>query len=318
MGWFDFLKRLVGGRETLPPPDQGHDVEELAGRLQMSVDKLHRVEVSYGAFTVRKRRGGTRTIHAPNRPLKNFQRRLLRRVLSRLAVHPAATGFQRGQSIVTHAMLHAMRPVVLKLDIRDFFPSTSAGRINAYFRRIGWNQEAADLLVKWCTHDGGLPQGAPTSPRLSNLVNFRMDARVSGLARQGCTLYTNPKTLDTVGPPGETTIFYTRYADDITLSFDDDVHGAVNSMIYAVKRIVSDEGYLLHTKKKLRIMRAHDRQMVTGLVVNAGVNLPRETRRWLRAVEHHLATGRTSTLTEAQLQGWRALQSMIGRQTGTA
>jgi hypothetical protein len=85
-----------------------------------------------------------------------------------------------------------------------------------------------------------------------------------------------------------------------------------------VKQIVEDEGYRLHTKKKLRIMRRHNRQALTGLVVNEGVRLPRETRRWLRAVEHRLATGGEATLTGAQLEGWRSLQSMIAKQTGAA
>lgn len=316
VGLLDFIKRVLGTADTLPPPEQGHGVDELARRLQVSVDELRSFEPAYHAFTLPKRRGGTRTIHAPASALKTLQRRVLRRLLARLPVHPAATGFQSGQSIATHALVHAMRPVVVRMDIRDFFPSTKAKCLNAYFRRIGWNQAATDVLLKCCTHAGGLPQGAPTSPRLSNLVNFRMDTRLSGLAAHGCTLYQNPQTGQAVAGHGQANILYTRYADDITISFDADVHGVVNSMIHAAKRIVEDEGYALHTKKKLRVMRPHDRQIVTGLVVNAGVNLPRRTRRWLRAVEHHAATGRTCTLTDAQLAGWRALRGMIRTQAG--
>jgi len=147
-------------------------------------------------------------------------------------------------------------------------------------------------------------------------VNVRMDARLSALARQGVARFRNPKTHELVHSPGHAGIYYTRYADDMTFSFDSDVHGLVNSMIFAAQRIVEHEGYRLHTKKKLRIMRPHDRQVVTGLVVNAGVHLPRHTRRWLRAVEHHMATDRPCTLTPAQVQGWRALQGMIAQQAG--
>ena len=125
----------------------------------------------------------------------------------------------------------------------------------------------------------------------------------------------NPKTLERVGGSQAAAITYSRYADDITFSFGTDTHASVNTMIRVAKSIVEDEGYRLHTRKKLRIMRQHDRQTVCGLVVNRGVNLPRETRRRLRAIEHHLATCRRATLTAEQLTGWRALQAMIYKQT---
>ena len=139
-----------------------------------------------------------------------------------------------------------------------------------------------------------MPQGAPTSPRLSNLVNYRLDARLAGLAARF-----------------EAT--YSRYADDITFSLADD-RKKVRGLIRMTARIVSDEGYALHRHKKLHVRRRHQQQRVTGLVVNDRVNLPRSTRRWLRAVEHHLATDRPATLTSRQIEGWRSFQSMVARQ----
>ena len=109
---------------------------------------------------------------------------------------------------------------------------------------------------------------------------------------------------------------YTRYADDLTFSFPGDHPGSVHRLLWFVRKIVEDEGYDLHIKKKLHIRRRHDRQQVTGLVVNERVNLPRAVRRRLRAIEHHLRTGRTATLTQAQLAGWKALQTMIAKQSG--
>jgi len=123
--------------------------------------------------------------------------------LKRLRTHSAAKGFQPGESIVTNALPHVKRAVVVRLDVRDFFPTTHATRIKAYFRRIGWNRRTARWLTMICTHQHGLPQGAPTSPRLSNLVNYRLDARIAGMSKK---LGAN----------------YTRYADDITLSFAED------------------------------------------------------------------------------------------------
>jgi hypothetical protein len=218
-------------------------------------------------------------------------------------------GFEPGKSIVSNACAHVGKVVVLRMDLKDFFPSTRVRRIRRYFRKIGWNRPATKLLLRLCTHENGLPQGAPTSPRLSNLVNFRLDARLAGLAAR--------RRLRS--PLGGRVGFqqiaatYTRYADDLTFSFPADDPHAIHYMIRMTKRIVADEGYTLHQYKKLQIRRRHDRQQVTGLVVNERVNLPRQIRRWLRAVEHREKTGRSMTLTPVQLGGWRAYRSMISR-----
>ena len=98
----------------------------------------------------------------------------------------------------------------------------------------------------------------------------------------------------------------------MTFSLAVDDPAAVRALVKLVKRIVRSEGYQLN-RRKLRILRRHQQQCVTGLVVNERVNLPRRTRRRLRAVEHHLATHRDATLTEEQMQGWRAYRMMIDR-----
>jgi hypothetical protein len=108
---------------------------------------------------------------------------------------------------------------------------------------------------------------------------------------------------------------YSRYADDMTFSWDQDVARNVHALIRLTKLMVTDEGYQLHSRKKLHISRRHNQQIVTGLVVNERVNLPRETRRRLRAIGHHHKVGRAATLTPAQLAGWRAIETMIKKQT---
>jgi hypothetical protein len=297
-------------------PGSGYGVEELARRLGLREDELRAIEPVYRSFSIPKRSGGTRHILAPDGSLKAIQRRILRRLLRRLRCHAAAVGFERGRSIVTNALPHVGKPVIVRLDLKEFFPSTRVARVRKYYRTIGWNREAAWLLVRLCTHQGGLPQGAPTSPRLSNLVNHRLDARLAGLAAySGPPHYRNPRTGGRVIGPGNCVrATYTRYADDLTFSFDADDPKAIHDLIWRVQRIVEWEGYRLHLRKKLTIRRPHQRQVVTGLVVNDRVNLPRVTRRWLRAVEHRLARGGGATLTEAQLAGWRSLQQMISKQ----
>jgi retron-type reverse transcriptase len=308
--WFRGPRATRGFPASLRPGRFG--VGELARRLGVTVTDLRAVPIQYARFPIPKRHGAARIILAPAPPLKAMQRRILRRLLARLAVHPCATGFERGHSIVTNALPHVGQEVVIRLDLRDFFTSTNVARVDAYFRTIGWDADAAALLARLCTYEGYLPQGAPTSPRLSNLVNRRLDDRLFALARMRSASYS-------------------RYADDITISAPGLApHGRrrdpksllplapkpdrINDLIHAVKGIVADDGYVLHTDKKLRIMRRGDRQVVTGLVVNEKVNLPRSTRRRLRAVEHHLRTGRPATLTPEQLAGWQALASMVREQ----
>ncbi len=309
MGLFDFLRRLMGtgGAETRPidradgmraapasaTPQRG--LAELARRLDLSPEELQGIPTGYTEFQLPKRSGGHRRIAAPVPPLKTAQKRILRRLLARLQVHPCCMGFEKGKSIVHNALPHANRPVVLRMDIRDFFPTTTDQRVREYFDAIGWDRPAADLLTRLCTHKGALPQGGPTSPRLSNLVNYRLDARLAATAARHKAAYT-------------------RYADDLTFSFAEDVPGQVGSLISSVKAILRDYGYRVHQDKKLRVARRHQRQVVTGLVVNDGVALPRATRRTLRAVAHRLENGRPATLTPAQYAGWRALWNMVYQQ----
>jgi len=292
-------------------PGSGYGVDELARRLGVHETRLRVMQPQYHPFTVPKRHGGQRRILAPEPKLKTLQRRILRRLLGRLKAHPAAMGFERGRSIVHNARAHQGQAVVLRFDFREFFPSTRARRVKRYFRRIGLNRPAATLLSRLCTCEGGLPQGAPTSPRLSNLVNYRLDARLAGMAAK----------LGAV---------YTRYADDVTISLAEDDKRKICYLKKFLYRVVEAEGYRLHHRKKQSVRRRHQCQTVTGLVVNDRVNLPRHVRRWLRAVEHRAQSQRSvslssyepfdrrprkcPTLTPAQLEGWRALRSMVERQ----
>jgi hypothetical protein len=288
---------------------RGHGVDELARRLGLSVEQLECVRPSYREFDVAKRSGGVRRIAAPADELKEVQRRILRRLLARLKVHSCATGFRRGESFVMNARRHVGKQVVIHFDIREFFHSISAERVSRYLRAIGWNRPASRLLVKLVTLAGRLPQGAPTSPHLSNLVNYRLDARLAGLSQQ----------YDAT---------YTRYADDIVISLDN-VQLDLHPLIASVINILCSEGYQPHLRKKFDVRRQHQRQEVTGLVVNTDANLPRKTRRWLRSVEHRArqwesryefsslgsgAVARQPTLSRDQLAGWRALVHMIDLQ----
>jgi retron-type reverse transcriptase len=294
----DWLRRLVSGsRSAEQEPTTGvATVEDLAERLGRSSDELRIFVPAYREFSLPKRSGGTRRITAPDPSTRALQRAIARRILAGARAHPAAFGFERGRSTVAHASHHAGRAVVLRMDIEDFFGSTTTERVRRYFR-YAWDADAAVLLSRLTTHDGALPQGAPTSPKLSTQVNVRLDARLEGFAASRGARYS-------------------RYADDLTFSLPEDDGRIVHELIRFTDKVLRQAGYRMHRQRKLHVRRRHERQIVTGLVVNGAPRLPRERRRWLRAVEHRIATGAETTLTEQQLAGWRAYQAMVESGTG--
>ncbi|HRK29585.1 MAG TPA: reverse transcriptase family protein [Tepidisphaeraceae bacterium] len=316
MGLFDW----IFGRKSDSPEGRASParfgMDDLARRVGLSVQLLRSMPIAYHEFEIPKRSGGFRRISSPDTQLKSVQRLILGRVLGRLRAHDCAHGFEVGRSIVTNALPHQKAAVVLKIDIRDFFPRTTAKRVNAYFRQIGWDTVASAALTRLCTHQGGLPQGAATSPRLSNVVNYQLDSRLAGAAR-GFRAARFDASGEMLPPEGLTPIAaaYTRYADDITFSLATDVPYLTHSLLSIAKKVLRDYGYELHQDRKLQIRRRYERQMITGLVVNDGVQLPRETRRRLRAIRHSIARGRPITLTPQQWAGWESLERMIASQS---
>ncbi|TQC42700.1 RNA-directed DNA polymerase [Rhodococcus sp. WS4] len=209
-------------------------------------------------------RSDNRLLEAPKERLREVQRRILRSVLDGVPPHAAAHGFVRGRSVHTFAAPHAGHDCVLRIDLRAFFPSISQTRVRAIFDALGYPAPVARVLAGLCTtstppgvlaqipfdaasrlRGAHLPQGAPTSPALANLVAHRLDRRLTGLARAHHS-------------------GYTRYADDLAFSGSD---LAVDRLIQAVGRIVADEGFSVHPGKT-RVMREHRRQHLAGLVVN--------------------------------------------------
>jgi len=200
----------------------------------------------YCPFSRAKRDGGRRRIYAPSPDLKALQRTLLRRYLDRLPVHPAVTGFRPGFSVADHARAHLGQAVVVTADVEDFFDRTPAHRVRAFFRAQGWDAVAAAVLTGLCTFRGALPQGAPTSPALSNLVNVPLDEALSALARRSGGLYT-------------------RYGDDLAFSWPT---GAVPSDLEAnVRAELLALGYCLNPVKGWRVWRVDEGDVpcVTGV-----------------------------------------------------
>ncbi len=228
-----------------------------------------------------------RLIEAPKQTLKTAQRKILAEILEKIPAHQAAHGFVRGRSIVSNARPHVGQAVVIKLDLQNFYANVTYSRVVAIFRSMGYCREAAIWLarlttsaVPWSLAVPGddealkslylrrhLPQGAPTSPTLANLSAFGLDVRLSGLLKKF---------------GGN----YTRYADDLTLSGSDDFRYALRCVIPLTEQIVRSERFRLNHRKRKVIRRGH-RQVVTGVVVNAKPNIPRDEFDRLKAILHN-------------------------------
>lgn len=247
-----------------------YDLEHLARLVGYDIDYLlgccYATSRFYRAFTIPKRSGGTRTIAEPLPSLKEIQRWILEFVLNRVPVSRYAKAFVRGRGIKENARFHKHQPMVLALDIRDFFPSILRYRVYGIFRSFGYSQAVANILSRLCTLEDCLPQGAPTSPALSNLASRRIDRRLAGLSRK-------------LG------LRYTRYADDLTFSG----HFSTGNLIRVVGSILLEDGFVLNDSK-IRVMAEHERQEVTGVTVNKRLRAPRELRHELRQAVYYIET----------------------------
>ncbi|HTJ74132.1 MAG TPA: reverse transcriptase family protein [Acidimicrobiales bacterium] len=257
-----------------------------------------------------KAAGGARLIEEPKGVLKHFQRRILRDVLDAIPAHDAAHGFRRQRSVLTNAAHHAGHAAVLRFDLESFFASVPAGRVFGLFRTAGYPEPVAHTMTALVTnvvpvtvwraapkgpdlaahHRLGrhlatphLPQGAPTSPAMANLVAYRLDRRLHGLA-------------EAIGAR------YTRYADDLTFSGPHRLWRRAPELSRLVAAIVAEEGFRLRDDKTSR-RAAGERQLVTGLVVNVRPNVRRHDYDNLRAIVHNAARDGAPAEDRAHLSG---------------
>ncbi len=297
---------------------------ELAAAFNLSVPQLKGLcyqadvatNIPYTHFTINKRNGSARHIWAPIPRLKFVQRWILDKILNNLTTHGAAHGFVRGQSIVTNAAVHSNSEILIKLDIKDFFPSVNWRRVKGVFRYAGYHERIATLLALLCTEsprqiveqngatfyvalaDRALPQGAPTSPALTNIICLNLDRRLTGLA-------------DKLG------LRYSRYADDLTFSLpvndnkktkvaktnemakdatknqlNTEHNQLIGQLLGSVHKILREEGFSLNNDKT-SVIRTGNQQSVTGMVVNGEhePRVPRQIKRRLRAAIHNLEKG---------------------------
>jgi retron-type reverse transcriptase len=266
---------------------------EVAAALGVTVPKLRwlafhaeaTTRSHYVQFLVPKKSGGERTLCAPHQQLAAAQHWVLENILRKIPAHDAAHGFVPGRSILTNATAHVGSAVVINCDLRDFFPSITVRRVIGLFKHAGYSPAAATVLAllvtepprrkvlfqgkTWYVAAGprALPQGACTSPDISNLVARRLDARLGGIGRKlGWT--------------------YTRYADDLSLSSKEPAPDKIGYLLARVRHIAQDEGFEVN-EAKTRVLKRAARQTVTGVVTNEKPSAPRPLRRRLRAILHN-------------------------------
>ena len=283
--------------------------------------KTHNLKLQHYRYRIlRKHSGGVRLIESPKRDLKELQRRILSTILDRVTPHHSVHGFVKGRSIVTFASPHRNQHIVLRLDLENFFPAFPAARAQAAFRTLGYPEQVADRLGGICSnavphsvwntrpleiaaaewHEARilyarphLPQGAPTSPALANLTAFRLDCRLSGLARSAGAVYT-------------------RYADDLAFSGGADFSRVMERFAAHAAALALEEGFSVN-HHKTRIMRRGVRQMLAGLVVNEQVSLRRADLETLEAILTNCARHGPESQNRQDLPAFRAhLEGRIG------
>lgn len=208
-------------------------------QLSVNSDKYYRT------YSITKKSGKLRAISQPSKKLKGLQSWILVHILNQLRVSSSCKGFERGTSIADNASSHRGANSLLTIDLEDFFPTITQKQVFKVFKALGYNNTIAVALSNTCTYNGTLPQGSPCSPKLANLVSWRLDIRIQGF----------------VGKRG---ITYTRYADDLSFS---GLHPLkVVQVIPMIKKIISDENFKINTDKT-RIAGSSRAKVVTGLVI---------------------------------------------------
>lgn len=270
-------------------------LRDLSVRLGVSREALRKIanniEAHYRWFPREDKNGHIRQLKVPNDELKDVQRRINRRILALLPLSACAHGSVPRRSCRSNAVEHLGRQCTVNLDVRKFFPSISHRVVYRMFRHeLGFGRDVASLLTRLTTFRGEVPQGAPTSGAIANLILSRsLDEPVLSEAARSA-------------------VRFTRYLDDITLS------GAnPRPLINPIARLLSRRGLSMHRQKrtgsKLKISSQRTSQEVTGLIVNRadGLSLSRQRRDAVRAAIHNLR----ALPDEASLQA--ALRSVIGR-----
>ena len=234
-------------------------------KLKLLYTLSNEVEKHYKIFKIPKKKGGYRTIYEPDLTLKRIQRNILDNCLKERITSSYAMAYKNGYNLKDNTKVHEQKKVILKLDIKDFFPSISFLMVYKYaFPRHIYPEAVASLLSNLVTYNNFLPQGSPTSGCISNLVLRSFDLKIGK--------YIKDKNID-----------YTRYCDDMTFSGDFDP----KEVIDFVRQELGKKGFTLN-QKKIKIIKSNKAQIVTGIVCNQTLNVPRKYQKKIRQEMYYI------------------------------
>ncbi|MDE5763653.1 MAG: retron St85 family RNA-directed DNA polymerase, partial [Ruminococcus sp.] len=244
----------------------------------------------YRVFYIKKSNGKNREISEPLPDLKYVQKWILNNILVKNKVSPYAKAYVPKSSVKHNARFHKKQKVVLSMDIKNFFPSINIKSIVGIFKTMGYFEDVACFLAYLCCYNNCLPQGAPTSPYLSNLRLLEFDSMIAE--------YTTSRKIR-----------YTRYADDITFSGDFNPH----EVIKYVRNCVWNAGFVINSEKT-RVAYGNSRQEVTGVVVNSVMQISKVERKKIRQEVYYIKKyGLESHLSHIKEKRAHYLQHLLGK-----
>lgn len=236
------------------------------GKIKQLLHMTNNPEGQYKTAYIRKSNGKKREIHKPDPTLKKFQKAIYIRILKDMPISNYATAYKKGASLRNATAVHIGKPVILKLDIQNFFGSIPYKTVREMFLKHGFDADTATTLTTLVCYKGRLPQGTPTSPAISNIVMREFDEKIAEFCKQR-------------------NIAYTRYSDDMTFSGEFEKE----EIMFFVEDNLKKAGFALN-QKKTQFIKQGQRQTVTGVVVNKKQQLPKSYRREIRKEIHYCQT----------------------------
>lgn len=276
------LRRIFGKAVTIVVPLEMKDEAALLNYLKVTPKELKKIwwfrDQMYHEFNISKRSGKLRTIAAPDQRLKIIQRKITPLLDQIYRVRTPVHGFVPSRSVKTNAEAHLGRRYLVNVDLEDFFGSITEKRVFGLLISLGIDQRVSEIIARVCCRFGQLPQGAPTSPVLSNMICYRLDTDLLHISKL-------------------TRCIYTRYADDISFSSHQPPVLLFNGLLPGVGRFSPDllagnlAGAIVSNGFAINSDKAHyadrnSRRIVTGVKINAGLNVDRRYIRQIRALLH--------------------------------
>ena len=296
---------------------------KLSELTRINIEELQKTTEVYRKVNIKKKTGGYRELQIPNDELKQVQKKLAEFINSQFKnkIFPSCHSYRNNRGIISNSLPHLGCKVLVKLDVKDYFQNITFEQVKQaldlgfesiqfhsqsdFIRKYGSEhypkissylapRKAQETLKKLVYSEHGLPQGAPTSPVISNLVLSNFDKEVYALVT----------SLNGA---------YTRYSDDITISFKEDSSQKVTQVIKFVEAKLAENGFKLNKKKgKINVLRPHQAQRICGVTINSGKpTISRKQRRLIRAAQHNAKQGKPTTFTEDQIKGHLSFQNYV-------